>query len=393
MVVPADGAPRRSRSPPRCRSPARRLRRRRVLLGPGPSADHGRPTARLRGRRRPARRDRAERRPDPGARRRCGHAGREAGGGGATAAAPRWRPAATGSRSCSRRDDACDVAVVPLAGGDGRHASCRTPTTRGIPRGHPTARALAWHEWDLPAMPWDALADRARAARRSTRRAARGRVAGGADVAVGQPRFSPDGDRARLRARRERLDERVGGDGRRRRRPSVARRHRASTPSRPGAPGQRSFAWSPDGRRIALNRNEEGFGRLVVVDVGTPRRADERLEGLAPRPRLGRRGHRRASAPAGAPRPRSRCSTRPARDRTVGAAGARRPRRARRPRPPRTRAGHVARPTTARPCTASCGGPPTPARVEHDRRCSSTSTAAPRDQAAVGWAPRVRCFV
>ena len=37
-------------------------------------------------------------------------------------------------------------------------------------------------------------------------------------------------------------------------------------------PGQRSFAWSPDGRSIALNRNEQGFGRLVVVplDGGAP---------------------------------------------------------------------------------------------------------------------------
>jgi dipeptidyl aminopeptidase/acylaminoacyl peptidase len=32
-------------------------------------------------------------------------------------------------------------------------------------------------------------------------------------------------------------------------------------------PGQRSYAWSPDGGRIAIDRNEAGFGRLVVVDV------------------------------------------------------------------------------------------------------------------------------
>ena len=34
-------------------------------------------------------------------------------------------------------------------------------------------------------------------------------------------------------------------------------------------PGQRSFAWSPDGNRIAFNRNEGGFGRLCVADVAT----------------------------------------------------------------------------------------------------------------------------
>jgi dipeptidyl aminopeptidase/acylaminoacyl peptidase len=34
-------------------------------------------------------------------------------------------------------------------------------------------------------------------------------------------------------------------------------------------PGQRSFAWSPDSRRIAFTRNESGFGRLCVLDVGS----------------------------------------------------------------------------------------------------------------------------
>ena len=34
-------------------------------------------------------------------------------------------------------------------------------------------------------------------------------------------------------------------------------------------PGQRSFAWSPDGTRIAFNRNEGGFGRLCIADVAT----------------------------------------------------------------------------------------------------------------------------
>ena len=33
--------------------------------------------------------------------------------------------------------------------------------------------------------------------------------------------------------------------------------------------GQRSFAVSPDGARVAFTRNEAGFGRLCVVDVAT----------------------------------------------------------------------------------------------------------------------------
>ncbi|MEO7369876.1 MAG: prolyl oligopeptidase family serine peptidase, partial [Ilumatobacteraceae bacterium] len=33
--------------------------------------------------------------------------------------------------------------------------------------------------------------------------------------------------------------------------------------------GQRSFAWSPDGTRMAFTRNEHGFGRLCVVEIAT----------------------------------------------------------------------------------------------------------------------------
>ena len=45
----------------------------------------------------------------------------------------------------------------------------------------------------------------------------------------------------------------------------VAERHEHAEPS--WGPGQRSFAWSPDGRSIASCRNEDGFGRSVVVPV------------------------------------------------------------------------------------------------------------------------------
>jgi dipeptidyl aminopeptidase/acylaminoacyl peptidase len=34
-------------------------------------------------------------------------------------------------------------------------------------------------------------------------------------------------------------------------------------------PGQRSFAWSPDGSHIAFCRNEQGFGRLCILDVAS----------------------------------------------------------------------------------------------------------------------------
>jgi len=49
----------------------------------------------------------------------------------------------------------------------------------------------------------------------------------------------------------------------------------------PWGPGQRSLAWSPDGRRLAFTRNEAGFGRLCVVDVadGTVRAVAKGVHG------------------------------------------------------------------------------------------------------------------
>ena len=53
------------------------------------------------------------------------------------------------------RDDACDVAVVPL---DGSAWAVRVSRADYAwdPAWSPDGRALAWHEWDLPDMPWDA---------------------------------------------------------------------------------------------------------------------------------------------------------------------------------------------------------------------------------------------
>src|SRR5690606_16557590 len=33
--------------------------------------------------------------------------------------------------------------------------------------------------------------------------------------------------------------------------------------------GVRTVCWSPDGRRLAFTRNEQGYGRLCVVDVAS----------------------------------------------------------------------------------------------------------------------------
>jgi len=177
-------------------------------------------------------------------------------------------------------DDSCAVAVVPLDGGAA--PSTDSPSSGSASTGaavtvsaadyawDPVWSAdgewIAWHEWDLPAMPWDdsrVVVARADGARRRV-------VAGGGDAphAVAQPRFSPDGTMlAWVSDANGWMQVWVAMADGSQSRPLLDEPHEHAEPS--WGPGQRSYAWSPDSRSIALNRNEDGFGRLVVVDVAS----------------------------------------------------------------------------------------------------------------------------
>ena len=151
----------------------------------------------------------------------------------------------------------------------------------------PDGRLVAWQEWDVPAMAWDdsrilvAPADATSpgvavpvfAAARSggpvgSRAAAATAASTGESAAVGQPRFSPDGRTLGflcdaggwLNLWQAALP---GADAR----PLVAEAFEHGGPT--WGPGQRSYAWSPDGGQIAFSRNEGGFGRLCLFDVAT----------------------------------------------------------------------------------------------------------------------------
>lgn len=185
-------------------------------------------------------------------------------------------------------DDACDVAVVPLDGSQWPVRVSRADYARD-PAWAADGTRLAWHEWDLPAMPWDA--SRIAVAEIDGGRAVHGiaLVAGSrGDEACGQPRFAPDGSALAFTSDR-------GGwmrvwlarpDGSRRRL-LVDEEHEQAEPS--WGPGQRSFAWSPDSREVALCRNEDGFGRLVVVGAAPRARGGRGSGGVR---ELGRGWHR-----------------------------------------------------------------------------------------------------
>jgi dipeptidyl aminopeptidase/acylaminoacyl peptidase len=119
--------------------------------------------------------------------------------------------------------------------------------------------SVAWHEWDVPDMPWDG----GRIVVRDASASQPPRVmAGGPGISVQQPRFSPDGSHLAY------LSDETGWlnlwvDDK----PLLDEAVEHGEPS--WGLGQRSYAWSPDGERIVLGRNDGGFGSVHVVDVAT----------------------------------------------------------------------------------------------------------------------------
>ncbi len=151
-------------------------------------------------------------------------------------------------------DGAGPVTSPPLRLDDGADEFCFDPVVA------PGADRVSWQAWSPPLMPWDGAhrVDVDLDPVGGVRHRARWRPA---DGALQQPRFLPDGTPTCVHDGGGWLNVHVGD------RPVV------SEPAEHAGPtwgmGQRSYAGSPDGRYVAFDRNEAGFGRLCVADRRT----------------------------------------------------------------------------------------------------------------------------
>ncbi len=133
---------------------------------------------------------------------------------------------------------------------------------------HPSGRLIAWVEWDHPNMPWDGTRlFLGRLEGEPPRLGERTLIAGGQDVPVFQPAFSPDGRFLSYIVTEGEWDSLVlydvdtgsrrvllGGEG-----------MVLATPA--WLQGMRTYGWSGDSRSIYIRQNQQGFATLLRVDV------------------------------------------------------------------------------------------------------------------------------
>jgi dipeptidyl aminopeptidase/acylaminoacyl peptidase len=179
----------------------------------------------------------------------------------------------------STRLDDCSTERLDGGTADFVFDPCPTPDGGGV----------WWQAWNIPDMPWDASRiQRVRFDVAGVDDSDRDRAAS----AIQQIRFMPDGTVVCLRDDNGWLNLWLEDS------PLVDEQFEHGGPS--WGMGQRSFAVSPDGSRIAFTRNERGFGRLCVVDVAT-RVVEDVARGV--HGQLSWHGHRLAALRSGARTP------------------------------------------------------------------------------------------
>lgn len=123
---------------------------------------------------------------------------------------------------------------------------------------------VAWHEWDIPHMPWDG--GRVVVSRSGYDKPVV--IDGDDEISFGEPRFSPDAHRLAYLCDRNGwrnlwVCDLATGD----RRVAAAEDAECGPPA--WGPGNRSYAWSPDGTAIAYLPSHDAATALAVADVAS----------------------------------------------------------------------------------------------------------------------------
>ena len=130
---------------------------------------------------------------------------------------------------------------------DGTDAFCFDPVVS------PAGSTVAWQGWSPPDMPWDGASIISRDLQSGE--LSRSEIDAGA---AQQPRFMPDGARSWVDDASGWLNVRIDDEL------VLGEDFEHAGPT--WGMGQRSYVPSPDGTKVALCRNEGGFGRLIIVD-------------------------------------------------------------------------------------------------------------------------------
>lgn len=162
--------------------------------------------------------------------------------------------------------DTHDVAVVSLH--DGPQWPVRVSSGADFvfdPVWSPDSQWIAWHEWDVPDMPWDGGRIAVRKADMSGPILT---VAGGPGVAVHQPRFSPDGSLLSYICDQDGWMNvwAVETESFEHRKHLVDENFEHNTPA--WGPGMRTYAWVGN-EAIAYCRNDAGLGSLRLFHLTT----------------------------------------------------------------------------------------------------------------------------
>lgn len=171
-------------------------------------------------------------------------------------------------------DDVDRIAVVDAAGTRWPQVLAEGHDFYMQPRWSPGGKSLAWIAWDHPNMPWDGTSLYVAGVRAASDDILRldepMRLAGGAEVAIFQPEFTPDGRHLLYVS-----DETGWGRIAIHDLASNERRWLTAEGAEYAAPawvqGMRTYAVSADGQRVTAARNDCGVLRLERVEVLTGR--------------------------------------------------------------------------------------------------------------------------